>query len=659
MIKEELFNDYFWKAMTKKNSCYVTTPIYYVTAKPHLGSLYSTLIADVIKRWYALQGYKTFLLTGTDEHGQKVAQAAAAAGMPPKQFVDSFIDAYKNAWHTFEIDYTYFIRTTDNDHIRSVQHWIKQLMDQGDIYKSEYEGWYCTPCETFINETEINEQRQSGKSPHCLSCKRSVEQIKEEAYFFRLSAYQEKLLSFYEENKGFIVPKERAHEVLNVIKSGLKDISISRKNITWGIPFPGDDHHVTYVWADALNNYITAIGYGKKGQEAQFNQWWPATVQVLGKDIIRFHAIYWPAFLMASGLALPKQLLVHGWIQIDKQKMSKSLGNVVDPMDLYRQYGAEPVRYYLMRHMAINQDSNFSTADLEQSITSDLANDLGNLLNRMTSLAFKNNIEHINDPEVWSDGALQMIEESWNLIGDVQEYMGEYSFHMALARIWKFIHQANAYFHAHEPWKLAQSDSKKCMEVLAVTSHSLRVIATLLWPIMPQKMEQLLDSIGISLKPQESHNFVDDLELTWKGRSFMLKKIATLFEKYEPQEIKEEIKKIEPKNEEGLITIDDLLKVHLAVGTVIACDEVAASDKLYKLQIDFGDQGKRQILAGIKKSYSSDQLLGKQIVCVINLKPRMMLGFESQGMVFAVQDEHGRSQLITPFALVPNGSRLK
>lgn len=650
--------------MMKKNSCYVTTPIYYVTAKPHLGSLYSTLIADVIKRWYALRGYKTFLLTGTDEHGQKIAQAAAAANMQPKQFVDSFIDAYKNVWHTFEIDYSYFIRTTDTGHMRAVQHWIEQLMKQGDIYKSEYEGWYCTPCETFITETEINEQRQAGKEPHCPTCKRSVEQVKEEAYFFRLSAYQDRLLQFYADHPDFIVPKERVHEVLNIIKSGLKDISISRKNITWGIPFPGDDHHVTYVWADALNNYITAIGYGKKGQEDQFNQWWPATVQVLGKDIIRFHAIYWPAFLMASDLALPKQLLVHGWIQIDKQKMSKSFGNVVDPMELYHRYGAEPVRYYLMRHMAVTQDSNFSIDDLEQSITSDLANDLGNLLNRMTSLAHKHGVERIDDPQVWSEAALEMIEECWNLIDDVQSYMSEYNFHMTLARIWKFIHQVNAYFHANEPWKLAKSDQKIFIEVLAVTCHSLRVIAILLWPIMPQKMEQLLDSIGVSLKCQEHYDLIDDLELTWKGRSFMLKKIATLFEKHEPQTSekeahKEEVKNVEEKRDEGLITIDDLIKVHLAVGSIVECQEVAASDKLYKLQIDFGDQGKRQILAGIKKSYSSQELIGMQVVCVINLKPRMMLGFESQGMVLAAQDAAGKAQLIKPYASVPDGTRLK
>lgn len=645
--------------MIKKNTCYITTPIYYVTAKPHLGSLYSTLLADVFTRWYKLQGYKTFMLTGTDEHGQKIAQAADAAGMPPKAFVDSFIHDYKNAWKTFEIDYSYFIRTTDHDHVQAVQHWLQQLIAKGDIYKSYYEGWYCVPCETFINDHEISEQRDAGLNPHCISCKRSVHQIKEEAYFFRLSAYQDKLLEFYSTYPDFIVPQERMHEIINFVKSGLKDISISRNTITWGIPFPGDTHHVTYVWADALNNYITAIGYGKKGQEKSFNQWWPATLQILGKDIIRFHAIYWPAFLMASELPLPEQLLVHGWIQVDKQKMSKSLGNVVDPLMLYDRYGAEPVRYYLMRYMAITQDSNFSIVDLEQAITADLANDLGNLLNRMTSLAEKYNIHVVEDVHIWSDQALNIIDEGMNVIQDVENYMRERLVHMALSRVWKYIHCVNAYFHAHEPWKLAKIDMKSFMEVLAVTCHSLRIIAILLWPVMPRMMEQLLTSIGLSLSLNEEHNAVQDLTVSWKGQSFMLKKIDTLFQKYEPSITPEVVSSKSQQDLIDYITIDDVAKVHLAVGTVISCDDVSSSDKLYRLMIDFGTHGQRQILAGIKKAYQPSELIEKQVVCVINLKPRMMMGLESQGMVLAALDEQGQPMITSPVKPVANGTRLK
>ncbi len=646
--------------MAKRNTCYVTTPIYYVTAKPHLGSLYSTLLADVIARWNRLQGKKSFMLTGTDEHGQKVAQAAQKAGKTPKEFVDGFIDAYKNTWHTYNIDYSYFIRTTDKAHVKAVQQWISDLIEKGDIYKSHYEGWYCTPCETFVTDNEIDEQKKAKKELHCPSCSRQVHHIKEETYFFRLSAYQDRLLKFYEDNPDFFCPPERAKEVINFVKSGLKDLSISRKTVKWGIPFPGDQEHVTYVWADALNNYITAIGYGQKGREDEFNTWWPATTQVLGKDIVRFHAIYWPAFLMASDLALPKQLLVHGWIQVDKQKMSKSLGNVIDPMVLKDKYGAEEVRYYLMRHMSITHDSNFTIEDLEQTITSDLANDLGNLLNRMTSLAEKNDAMSITDPAVWSKSALKLIDESWNVIEDFSEYMSENLIHMALARLWKFIHQVNAYFHAQEPWKLAKSDRDAFMQVLGVTCHSLRVIATLLWPIMPKKSEQLLQSIGMKFEIKEELSWVENLKLSWKGRTFMLSKIAALFKKHESKPEEDTPKQSEKKTEtsDEHITIDDVIKVELLVGTIEQCEEIAKSDKLLKMQVNFGQKGMRQILAGIKSSYTPADLVGKQAIFVTNLKPRKMMGIESQGMMLISKDETGKVHINSPVTKVPNGTRL-
>lgn len=647
--------------MSKNNTCYVTTPIYYVTAKPHLGSLYSTLLADVIVRWNELLGKDGFMLTGTDEHGQKVAQAALAAGKAPKEFVDGFIQTYKDTWHAYGIHYDHFIRTTDSEHVKAVQQWISDLMHKGDIYKSHYEGWYCTPCETFVTETEIAAQRTAGKEPHCASCLREVIEIKEEAYFFKLSAYQDALLKYYEHNPEFITPAERAHEVIEFVKAGLKDLSISRKTVTWGIPFPGDEEHVTYVWADALNNYITAIGYGQKGREKEFAERWPG-IHVLGKDIVRFHAVYWPAFLMASDLALPKQLLVHGWIKVDKQKMSKSLGNVIDPMHLKETYGAEEVRYYLMRYIAVTQDSNFSIEDLERAVTSDLANDLGNLLNRMVVLAEKNDALQITDPKIWSEGALELIDEARNVVEDVSRYMSEHLIHMALATLWKFIHRTNAYFHACEPWKLVKQDRTAFLEVLSVTCHSLRVVATLLWPVMPHKMEQLLASIGVPFAVKQDTNMIEDLELHWQGYTFSLRKTDTLFAKYERPAEQPETKALKEKMEheiQNYIDIQDVIKVELLVGTITACEAMEKSDKLLRMQVDFGPKGMRQILAGIKQSYQPAELLGKQAIFVANLKPRAMMGTESQGMMLVSKDEQGRVHINGPAVPVPNGTRLQ
>ena len=641
-----------------KNKFYVTTPIYYVTAKPHLGSLYSTLLADVIARWHRLQGDTVFFLTGTDEHGQKIAQAAANAGKDPKEFVDGFIDTYKKIWHDYELAYTYFIRTTDDNHKKAVQLWLQKLIQKGDIYKAFYQGWYCTPCETFITEKTDEHPELAQKGPLCPTCNRETVYLSEESYFFKLSAYQEKLLQFYQENPNFIIPKERAHEVINFVKEGLHDLSISRTTISWGIPFPGDTKHVTYVWADALNNYITAVGYGQPGKEQEFNFWWPADLQILGKDIIRFHAVYWPAFLMASNIALPKQLLVHGWIKVDEQKMSKSLGNVVDPEQLYASYGPEPVRYYLMRQMSINQDTNFSIHDLEQRITSDLANDLGNLLNRMTALAEKNNLVRVDTPAQWSKDACVLQEAFQTMLRELKSYMHEYTLHMALASVWKYIAQTNAFFHAHEPWKLAKTDEQKFKEVVAATCHSLYGIAILLWPVLPQSMEYLLESLGTNISIG-GINYMHELEtLKWE-RSFLLKKIPTLFTKPEPKKDEQQEKKEQTVIEQNAIDIELLSRVELRVGTIEQCESIPKSEKLYKLQVNFGQEGTRQILSGIKQFFAPEQLIGKQHVFVFNLKPRAMMGFESHGMILTATDAQGALHLVRAEHEVPNGTRLK
>jgi methionyl-tRNA synthetase len=655
-----------------KKKFYVTTPIYYITAAPHIGTLYSTVIADALKRYHQLSGRETFFLTGTDEHGQKIVEAAAKQHQDPQTFVDGFVDSYKSMWHRYHISYDYFMRTTNRDHKRAVQVWLQTLLDTGDIYKDFYTGWYCTPCETFVTEKD---NAEAVEQPVCPDCRRETTSVSEECYFFRLSKYQDQLLDFYEKNPHWITPKERLNEVVSFVKSGLKDLSVSRTTISWGIPFPGDDKHVTYVWADALNNYITAVGYGDSEKKDLFSSCWPADVQILGKDILRFHAVYWPAFLMASNLELPKQLLVHGWLKIDKEKMSKSRGNAVDPEKLATEYGVDEIRYYLLRKMAVTQDSEFSIADIEQSIHSELANDLGNLLHRFATLTEKYSCTRLVAPSEWNLDCQALERSIQEMIQETQTCIHQGFMHRAVSAIWESVNQVNSFVHQQEPWKQAKADPEKFLQTMSAVAHGLRAIATMLWPVMPKKMELLLSSIGVELVPGK--DLITELQQPWR-QEFVIEKIEPLFAKYDlKNKTLEGVEMLDDQKNQNnsavdqqeqaavaadkieYIGIEDFIKVDLRAGTIIAAAVVEGSEKLLKLQVDFGALGKRQIFSGIRKQYTADQLIGLQGVFVVNLKPRKMMNELSEGMMLFAAGEANALNMLQPDRTCMNGARIQ
>lgn len=658
--------------MKDKKTFYITTPIYYPSDKLHIGHSYTTVAADTMARFKRLTGYDVMFLTGTDEHGQKIERIAKENGVTPKEYVDRIVAGIKELWKTLDISYDHFIRTTDPEHQEIVQKIFKKLYDQGDIYKSEYEGWYCTPCESFWTEIQLVD----GKCP---DCHREVELVKEESYFFRMSKYQDRLIKYIEEHDEFIQPNSRKNEMLNnFLRPGLEDLCVSRTSFKWGIPVTFDEGHVIYVWIDALSNYITALGYLTDDDE-KFRKYWPADVHLVGKEIVRFHTIIWPIMLMALGEELPKQVFGHGWLILEGGKMSKSKGNVVDPVILEKRYGLDALRYFLLREVPFGSDGVFSNEALVNRINSDLANDLGNLLSRTVAM-----IDRYFDGIIPSQGELEDVDRDLIHLAletprKVEKLMDELLFSNALAEIWRLISRTNKYIDETMPWVLAKSEEQKPRlgTVLYNLAESLRIISILISPFMPGTPKEIRRQLGIEddeiLKTWESlSDFGKILAGTRvsKGEPIFprldVKKELEELEKNLPTQSKEEDQKDdkgqktdEEKKEEAEevseITIDDFAKLDLRVARVIAAEKVEKSDRLLKLQLQVGEET-RQVVSGIAEHYSAEELVGKDLILVANLKPVKLRGNLSQGMILAASDKDGKLSLVTTDRQIESGS---
>ena len=634
-----------------KKYFYVTTPIYYASANLHIGHAYCEVISDSMARYKRLTDVDVLFVTGSDEHGQKIQRKAAEQNITPKEYVDKIVAGFQALWEKLNISNDEFIRTTEKRHYNVVQEIFKKIYDKGDIYKSTYEGLYCTPCETFW----IERQLVDGKCP---DCGRPVETVQEESYFFRMSKYQDRLLQFIEDNPDFIQPVSRKNEMINFIKGGLEDLCISRTTFDWGIPVPIDNKHVIYVWFDALSNYLTAAGY--LSDTEKFNKFWPADIHLVGKEIVRFHTIIWPIILMALELELPKKVYGHGWLVVDGDKMSKSKGNVIDPVALIDEFGADSIRYFLLREINLGLDGNFSREALIQRINADLANDLGNLLHRTLSMVNKFNGGLVKNTKVLEDVDTELIALAQNTVKQYQDSMDKMEISVAIRTVWNLISRSNKYIDLTGPWALAKDESKqeRLQTVMYNLIESLRIISVLIAPFMPNTAPKIWKQLGLG--EFSKVKFKDIKEWGTVMTETKVEQPEQIFPRIEEEKAEAVAKTVVPavveqKKDEVEITIDEFAKVDLRVVKVLAAEKVEKADKLLKLKVDLGTE-QREIVSGIAKHYAPEELVGKNVVMVINLKPAKIRGIVSQGMVLAASCG---DELKVVEVEMPKGSKVK